>query len=37
MICKHLQQLESDILAAGIQETFRGQVWSANCREWVVF
>lgn len=32
---EHLQQLETEILAAGLQETFRGQAWSQNCREWV--
>jgi len=37
MTCEHLRQLESEILAAGIQETFRGQAWSDNCREWVYF
>lgn len=37
MPCKHLQPLESAILAQGIEETFRGQAWSDNCREWVYF
>lgn len=23
--------------AAGLRETFRGQAWSDNCREWVYF
>ena len=25
------------MIAAGIQETARGRVWSQNCREWVYF
>ncbi|MBC7856496.1 MAG: hypothetical protein IAF94_23955, partial [Pirellulaceae bacterium] len=25
------------LLSRGIEETFRGQAWSANCREWVYF
>jgi hypothetical protein len=37
VICEHLQPLEAAILAAGITETFRGQAWSSNCREWVYF
>ncbi len=37
MICQHLRQLEQAILAAGISETYRGQAWTANCREWVYF
>lgn len=37
MECKHLQSLEAGLLAAGIKETFRGQAWSNNCREWVYF
>jgi hypothetical protein len=37
MTCEHLQQLESEIVAAGVKETFRGQAWSQNCREWVYF
>ncbi len=37
MLCMHLRKLEAAILAAGIEETFRGQPWSKNCREWVYF
>ena len=37
MVCKHLQQLEQEIIQAGIIETFRGQAWTKNCREWVYF
>ena len=37
MTCEHLQPLEQTIIARGIPETFRGQAWSLNCREWVYF
>lgn len=37
MTCEHLRSLEEAIIASGIQETFRGQAWSKNCREWVYF
>lgn len=37
MTCEHLRALEEAILAAGIRETFRGEAWSKNCREWVYF
>jgi hypothetical protein len=37
MICKHLQPIEQLILEKGIKETYRGQVWSKNCREWVYY
>lgn len=37
MLCEHLHELEAEILAAGIAETYRGQAWSRNCREWVYF
>jgi hypothetical protein len=37
MTCEHLRLLEDAIIAAGIPETFRGQAWSDNCREWVYF
>ena len=36
-VCEHLRPLESALLAAGMEETFRGQAWSTNCREWVYF
>ncbi|MEZ5012719.1 MAG: hypothetical protein R2794_00350 [Chitinophagales bacterium] len=36
-MCEHLIKLEKAIQAAGIKETFRGQAWSDNCREWVYF
>ena len=37
MVCEHLRQLEAELIASGIQETYRGQVWSDNCREFVYF
>ena len=37
MVCKHLAELESALLAAGYPVTFRGKAWSDNCREWVYF
>lgn len=37
MVCEQLAELERALLAAGIPETFRGQAWSSNCREWVYF
>lgn len=36
-MCSHLKPLENYLLAEGISETYRGQVWSKNCREWVYF
>jgi len=37
VLCEHLRDLEEEITASGIAETFRGQAWSDNCREWVYF
>jgi len=37
MTCEHLRPLEQAILSGGMRETFRGQAWSNNCREWVYF
>ena len=37
MTCKHLHQLETEIIGAGLRETFRGKAWTENCREWVYF
>ena len=37
MTCEHLRDLENAMIAAGLKETFRGQAWSKNCREWVYF
>jgi hypothetical protein len=37
MVCEHLRQLEQELLQSGVKETYRGQAWSHNCREWVYF
>ena len=37
MVCEHLSALEREILEQGVKETYRGQAWSDNCREWVYF
>lgn len=37
MLCEHLSDLETEILSRGIKETFRGQAWGEDCREWVYF
>ncbi len=37
MVCEHLAPLEQELIAAGMKETFRGQAWTNNCREWVYF
>jgi hypothetical protein len=37
MVCEHLVALETELAAMGVKETFRGQAWSKNCREWVYF
>jgi hypothetical protein len=35
--CDHLRDVEQAIKACGIRETYRGQPWTSNCREWVYF
>lgn len=37
MTCEHLIDLENALIADGIKETFRGEAWGRNCREWVYF
>ena len=37
MLCEHLRELETAISSIGIVESYRGQPWSKNCREWVYF
>lgn len=37
MVCEHLAALERALTESGIAETFRGQAWGDNCREWVYF
>jgi hypothetical protein len=36
-MCEHLLPLDEALQAAGIKETFRGQAWTKNCREWVYY
>ena len=36
-MCEHLLQLENELGEARIKETYRGQPWSQNCREWAYF
>jgi hypothetical protein len=37
MTCEHLIELEQALIAEGFEETFRGEAWSENVREWVYF
>lgn len=37
MVCEHLIELEKALIEKGFKETYRGQAWSNNCREWVYF
>lgn len=37
MVCEHLSELDRELAESGAKETFRGQAWSANCREWVYY
>lgn len=36
-MCEHLAELENELKSKGIKETYRGQPWSDNCREWVYY
>jgi len=36
-MCEHLTSLENELKSKGIKETYRGQPWSDNCREWVYY
>ena len=36
-MCAHLYQVEVYLKEQGVSETFRGQSWSANCREWIYY
>ena len=36
-MCEHLLALDEALKAKGFKETFRGQAWSDNCREWVYY
>jgi hypothetical protein len=37
MVCEHLSNLEEAMLKEGVKETYRGQAWTDDCREWVYF
>ena len=37
MVCRHLEPIEKTLQALHVEETFRGDAWSKNCREWVYF
>jgi len=37
VICEHLRAVEAAVLATGAHETYRGQAWTQNCREFVYF
>lgn len=36
-MCEHLIGLDNELKARGIKETFRGQAWTENVREWVYY
>lgn len=36
-MCEHLAQLDIELKSKKIRETYRGQAWSENCREWVYY
>ena len=36
-MCEHLAALDRELQQRGIKETFRGQAWSDNAREWVYY
>lgn len=36
-MCEHLTGLDAELKGMGIKETFRGQAWSDNTREWVYY
>jgi hypothetical protein len=36
-MCEHLSSLEIALKFSQVKETYRGQPWSKNCREWVYF
>ncbi|QQR99025.1 MAG: hypothetical protein IPK18_05815 [Sphingobacteriales bacterium] len=36
-MCTHLKPIEDFLKSKGYVETYRGQVWSNNCREWIYF
>ncbi len=36
-MCEHLAALDAELKERRIRETFRGEAWSDNCREWVYY
>ena len=36
-MCTHLIDVEEYLKLAGVSETWRGQPWSENCREWIYY
>jgi hypothetical protein len=36
-MCEHLEPLDQELKQRRIKETFRGQPWSNNCREWAYY
>jgi hypothetical protein len=36
-MCEHLAGLDNELREKEIKEIFRGQSWTANCREWVYY
>ncbi len=36
-MCEHLTPLDIELKARKIMETYRGQAWSRNCREWAYY
>jgi hypothetical protein len=36
-VCVHLQAVEQALQGAGFRETYRGQPWTDQCRNWVYF
>lgn len=36
-MCEHLIVLDNELKSNGFKETYRGQPWSDNCREWVYY
>lgn len=36
-LCEHLAPVDRWLAEQGARETYRGQAWSDNCREWVYY
>lgn len=35
--CMHLRPVQEYLMRLNIKETFRGQTWSINCRDWIYY